>query len=119
MLEHYENRHFVSTTNTIVVLKGLRTKRLNRRNFSTYTVQKEMPLYQEKYPGNSALSHGVLDSFCQCSGDCNRAHTGPCPNREGSLAAGSRWPTRLRLIGERLLCAGCLEPYDPNKRWAY
>lgn len=56
---------------------------------------------------------------CQCLGTCNRAHTGPCPNRLGSLAAGSRNPVRLSLVGDRLLCVGCLEPYDPSKRRGY
>lgn len=57
--------------------------------------------------------------FCHCDGLCARAHTGPCPNWLGSLAAGSRWPTRLHLIGDRLLCTGCLEPYSPTKRWRF
>jgi len=56
---------------------------------------------------------------CECQGECNRSHTGPYPNRDGSTAAGSRYPTRLKLVGDRVLCAGCVEPYEPTKRWRY
>lgn len=56
---------------------------------------------------------------CSYDGACNRSHTGPCPNQLGNLAAGSRNPVRLHLVGDRLLCTGCLEPYDAGKRWRY
>ena len=56
---------------------------------------------------------------CECQGECNRAHTGPCENTATTLAAGSRYPTRLVLIDNRVMCVGCLEPYDSTKRWSY
>jgi hypothetical protein len=66
----------------------------------------------------SRYRHGGC-TRCECDGTCNRAHTGPCENTVGSNAAGSRYPTRLVLRGDRVLCVGCTEPYDPTKRWRY
>lgn len=68
---------------------------------------------------STKVAHAGGSATCQCQGDCNRAHTGPCPNQQGGLAAGSRHPVRLEIVDGRLLCVGCREPYDPNKRWAY
>ena len=56
---------------------------------------------------------------CECQGDCNRAHTGPCPNVEGLLAADSRYPVRLEIVAGRVLCTGCREPFNPDKRWRW
>jgi hypothetical protein len=67
----------------------------------------------------SAETIFVPDDHCQCRGVCAREHTGPCPNRLGMLAAGSRHPVRLTLVGDRLLCVGCQEPFDRNKRWRW
>ena len=56
---------------------------------------------------------------CECQGDCNRSHTGQCPNVEGQLAAGSRYPVRLEIVDGRVLCTGCREPFNPDKRWRW
>lgn len=57
-----------------------------------------------------------MSACCECDGLCAREHTGPCPNHAGSLAAGSRWPTRLHVVAGRLLCSGCREPYSARTR---
>jgi hypothetical protein len=64
------------------------------------------------------LRHGG-SARCECDGTSNRSHTGPCPNTAGTLAAGTRNPTRLVLVSDRVMCVGCLEPYDSSKRWRY
>lgn len=90
----------------------------NHLGVSAAAVQNGTPVFGRIQHSNSASADLVLDR-CSCLGQCAREHTGACPNRLDSLAAGSRWPTRLHLIGDRLLCTGCRQPYDPNKRWAY
>lgn len=65
------------------------------------------------------MTRRTSSARCECSGECNRAHTGPCSNTAGTLAAGTRYPTRLVLRGDRVLCVGCTEPYNPAKRWRY
>ncbi len=61
---------------------------------------------------NSCLKRLLMLDRCQCDGLCAREHTGL-----GALAAGSHYPTKFHLIDGKLLCSGCREPYDPNKRW--
>ena len=68
-------------------------------------------------PRNAQLNtanFGLRSDHCACRGECARAHIGPCPNHLGTLAAGSRYPTRLTWVEGRLLCRGCREPYRPE-----
>lgn len=58
------------------------------------------------------LGRSLPGTPCMCEGLCARQHTGPCPNRLGQLAAGSRYPVRLKLVNGRTLCVGCCEPYS-------
>lgn len=51
---------------------------------------------------STKVAHAGGSATCQCQGDCNRAHTGPCPNQQGALAAGSRHPVRLEIVDGRL-----------------
>lgn len=99
------------TASKVVVSVGTHARRLIYFGFSHSAVQFKHGASAGNSPINSRRALGVLDS-CQCLGDtCGRQHTGPCTNRLGILAAGSRWPTRLHWRGDRLICTGCLTPF--------